>query len=60
VRTTDHGQATGKLYHLWLRVESTLQKKIVYIYVQVVTKNGNEICLNEVDKDKNAKLNKKH
>jgi hypothetical protein len=35
-------------------------KKIVYIYVQVVTKNGNEICLNEVDKDKNAKLNKKH
>ena len=23
-RTTDHGQATGKLYHLRLRVESTL------------------------------------
>jgi hypothetical protein len=23
-RTTDHGQATGKLYHLWLRVECTL------------------------------------
>jgi hypothetical protein len=22
--TTDHGQATGKLYHLWLRVEFTL------------------------------------
>ena len=22
-RTTDHGQATGKLYHLWLRVECT-------------------------------------
>jgi hypothetical protein len=22
--TTDHGQATGKLYHLWLRVECTL------------------------------------
>ena len=20
---TDHGQATGKLYHLWLRVECT-------------------------------------
>jgi hypothetical protein len=23
-RTTDHGQATGKLYHLWLRVKCTL------------------------------------
>jgi hypothetical protein len=23
-RTTDHGQATGKLYHLRLRVECTL------------------------------------
>jgi hypothetical protein len=23
-RTADHGQATGKLYHLWLRVECTL------------------------------------
>jgi hypothetical protein len=23
-RTTDHGQATGKLYHLQLRVECTL------------------------------------
>jgi hypothetical protein len=23
-RITDHGQATGKLYHLWLRVECTL------------------------------------
>ena len=23
-RTTDHGQATGKLYHLWLQVECTL------------------------------------
>jgi hypothetical protein len=23
-RTTDNGQATGKLYHLWLRVEWTL------------------------------------
>ena len=23
-RTTDHEQATGKLYHLWLRVECTL------------------------------------
>ena len=23
-RTTDPGQATGKLYHLWLRVECTL------------------------------------
>ena len=23
-RTTDHGQATDKLYHLWLRVECTL------------------------------------
>jgi hypothetical protein len=23
-RTTDHGQATGKLYHLWLRAECTL------------------------------------
>jgi hypothetical protein len=23
-RTTDLGQATGKLYHLWLRVECTL------------------------------------
>ena len=23
-RTTYHGQATGKLYHLWLRVECTL------------------------------------
>jgi hypothetical protein len=23
-RTIDHGQATGKLYHLWLRVEWTL------------------------------------
>jgi hypothetical protein len=23
-RTTDHGQATGKLHHLWLRVECTL------------------------------------
>ena len=23
-RTTDNGQATGKLYHLWLRVECTL------------------------------------
>ena len=22
-KTTDHGQATGKLYHLWLRVECT-------------------------------------
>jgi hypothetical protein len=22
--TTDHGKATGKLYHLWLRVECTL------------------------------------
>jgi hypothetical protein len=22
-RTTDHGQTTGKLYHLWLRVECT-------------------------------------
>jgi hypothetical protein len=22
-RTTDHGQATGKLYHLWLRVKCT-------------------------------------
>ena len=22
--TTDHGQATGKIYHLWLRVECTL------------------------------------
>jgi hypothetical protein len=22
--TTDHEQATGKLYHLWLRVECTL------------------------------------
>ena len=22
-RTTDHGQATGNLYHLWLRVECT-------------------------------------
>ena len=24
IRTTDHGQATGKLYHLRLRVECTL------------------------------------
>jgi hypothetical protein len=23
-RTNDHGQATGKLYHLWLRVDCTL------------------------------------
>ena len=23
-RTTDHGLATGKLYHLWMRVECTL------------------------------------
>jgi hypothetical protein len=23
-RTTDHGQATGKLYHWWLQVECTL------------------------------------
>jgi hypothetical protein len=23
-RNTDHGQATGKFYHLWLRVECTL------------------------------------
>jgi hypothetical protein len=23
-KTADHGQATGKLYHLWLRVECTL------------------------------------
>jgi hypothetical protein len=23
-RTTDHGQATGNLFHLWLRVECTL------------------------------------
>ena len=23
-RTTDHGQATGKLYHLWLRVQCTI------------------------------------
>ena len=23
-RTADHGQVTGKLYHLWLRVECTL------------------------------------
>ena len=27
-RTTDHGQATGKLYHLWLRVECTLFCKL--------------------------------
>jgi hypothetical protein len=23
-RITDHGQATGKLYHLWMQVECTL------------------------------------
>ena len=27
-RTTDHGQATGKLYHLWLRVECTLFRNL--------------------------------
>ena len=27
-RTTDHGQATGKLYHLWLRVECILFCKL--------------------------------
>jgi hypothetical protein len=26
-RTTDHGQATGKLFHLWLRVEFSLKGK---------------------------------
>jgi hypothetical protein len=29
-RTTDHGQATGKPYHLWLRVEWYLKKKLEY------------------------------
>ena len=27
-RTIDHGQATGKLYHLWLRVECILFRNL--------------------------------
>ena len=33
-RTTEHGQATGKLYHMWLRVECTL---FCYVHSWVLT-----------------------
>jgi hypothetical protein len=36
-RTTDHGQATGKLCHLWLRVECTLF--VIYKAVREPTPN---------------------
>jgi hypothetical protein len=32
-RTTDHGQATGKLYHLRLRIECSLEKHL-YVFVK--------------------------
>jgi hypothetical protein len=31
-RTTDHGQATGKLYHLRLRVECTHAVLVIGLY----------------------------
>jgi hypothetical protein len=44
-RTTDHGQATGKLYHLPLRVECTLlgRHDITEILLKVALNTINQI-----------------
>jgi hypothetical protein len=41
-RTADHAQATGKLYHLWLRIECTIFCNLPEILPKVALNTKNQ------------------